>query len=173
MNNVYVYIHKRLDNEEIFYVGIGLKYRSNEKKGRSLFWHKVVNKYGYSIDIIAKNLPRELACNIEKSLIKYYGKRVDNTGTLVNFTDGGEGICGLKHSEYTKKLISANRKGKNLNNGWLPKNKNRAKKILDVSTMITYNSIHEAALSLNMKRQTLNAQLRGQNANKTNLIYKE
>ena len=48
-----------------------------------------------------------------------------------------------------------------------------SKKIIDTITNKIFDSLTLAALSINMKRTTLNAQLSGQNKNKTNFKYLE
>ena len=48
-----------------------------------------------------------------------------------------------------------------------------SKKIINIKTNEIFDSILLAALSINMKRTTLNAQLSGQNKNKTNFKYLE
>ena len=48
---------------------------------------------------------------------------------------------------------------------------NSAKKVLNTKTGVTYGSVKEAAISINMKTTTLVAQLSGQNTNRTNLEY--
>ena len=42
-----------------------------------------------------------------------YGRKDLIEGTLVNFTDGGEGVCGWKASDETRKKISDKQKGEN------------------------------------------------------------
>lgn len=87
-----VYIHKRLDNNEIFYVGIGKsEKRIFDKKSRNLLWHNYVNKFGFSVEIIKNDISWEEACKIETDLIKKHGRKDLNTGILVNMTDGGDG----------------------------------------------------------------------------------
>jgi hypothetical protein len=99
-----VYFHRRKDTNEVFYVGIGSKVsRSSSKSDRSEFWWKVVNKYGYIIDVIQKGLTWEEACKEEIRLIKLYGRRDKNLGPLVNLTDGGDGKLGCKHTEESKR----------------------------------------------------------------------
>jgi anti-sigma28 factor (negative regulator of flagellin synthesis) len=84
-----VYLHKRKDNSEVFYVGIGRKDRPYSKY-RNKFWKAVADK-GYSIEIIHENVLWEDACRIERELIKEYGRRDLGLGNLTNMTDGGEG----------------------------------------------------------------------------------
>jgi hypothetical protein len=89
-----VYLHITKDVNAIFYVGIGDKDRPKNTDDRSDFWRKVVAKYGYNIQIICKNISWKLACQMEIALIKKYGRRDRNKGTLVNHTDGGDGVAG-------------------------------------------------------------------------------
>jgi hypothetical protein len=101
----YLYRHIRLDTNEPFYIGIGSDdtyKRANNKKGRSYSWKDIAYKYLYKIDIILDNLTWEEACEKEKEFIKLYGRKDLNLGTLVNFTDGGEGQNNRKDSIETK-----------------------------------------------------------------------
>lgn len=99
----YVYQHIRLDTNEVFYIGIGkTKYRVFDKRSRNKYWHHIVNKAGYRIDIIAEGITWEEACQKEKELIEYYGRKDLGLGPLVNMTEGGEGTLGRIMSEMTK-----------------------------------------------------------------------
>lgn len=107
-----VYRHRRNDTNEIFYVGIGkTEKRAYSIHSRSKFWKSIVNKYGYSVEIVCTCDTWQEACQIEQYLIKYYGRRDLGTGTLVNLTDGGEGVLGHKPSEETLKKKSEAMKG--------------------------------------------------------------
>lgn len=88
-----VYIHKRKDNDEVFYVGIGndIKRANNVKNRNNNYWKRIVKKYGHIVEIIEENLTWEEACTKEIELIKKYGRTDLNEGTLVNMTDGGDG----------------------------------------------------------------------------------
>ena len=58
----YVYIHTRLDNKQVFYVGIGkAKNRVYSKNHRNNLWYKIVNKHGYEYKIIYQDLTWEEA----------------------------------------------------------------------------------------------------------------
>ena len=48
-----------------------------------------------------------------------------------------------------------------------------ARKVIDVSSGVIYDTVNEAASINNLKRTTLIAMLKGQNKNKTNLKYYE
>lgn len=99
----YIYTHIRNDTNEPFYVGKGKGRRCFTKKGRNDHWHRVVNKYGYQVKIVAENLDEELAFLAEAECIDLY-KRLGYK--LVNMTDGGEGASGYQHTdEHKAKLI--------------------------------------------------------------------
>jgi group I intron endonuclease len=107
--NKVVYRHLRNDDGSTFYIGMGNEKRPYTKDGRSKFWNNIVNKYGYSVEVLAKNLSLEEAEDLEKLLIKEYGRKDLGLGNLTNLTDGGEGTINV--SEEVKKKISERRKG--------------------------------------------------------------
>ena len=134
----YIYLHKRLDTEEIFYVGIGTKVSTNgrirgyeraySKSNRNRHWKFIVNKTKYNIIIYKEKLTRKEANKIEIDLIQKYGRKDLNLGTLCNYTNGGDGIANLTPEirkimsekrkniiikESTRKLMSANTKLRN------------------------------------------------------------
>lgn len=110
---IIVYRHRRLDTNEIFYVGIGkTEKRAYNKYNRSKFWKSITNKTDYSVEIISKVDTWEEACELEQFLIQEYGRKDLGTGILVNMTDGGEGMLGYKTSEETREKLSLARTGK-------------------------------------------------------------
>lgn len=133
-NNAYVYIHRRLDTNEVFYVGIGstLKFRRAYRfisGRRNSIWNRIYKKHGVVVEIMHKNLSWEEACKIEIELIAKYGTLFDSTGVLANMTKGGDGAYGRvrkqesieKHrskmlgrvcSEETKRKIGLANKGR-------------------------------------------------------------
>jgi hypothetical protein len=105
----YLYRHIRLDKNEPFYVGIGsddFYKRAYDKKSRNRHWRFVVNKTAYKVDIILSNLTWEEACEKEIEFIKIYGRQDLKEGTLVNMTDGGEGVLGSKMTDEAKKSMA-------------------------------------------------------------------
>lgn len=105
----YVYRHIRLDKNEPFYIGIGTDtnyQRAYSKHSRNIFWQRVVKKTNYDVEIIMDNLTKDKAKLKEIELITLYGKKINNTGTLVNITDGGESGSGYKHTEESKRKIA-------------------------------------------------------------------
>jgi len=98
----YVYQHIRLDTNKVFYIGISndLNYkRSISKNDRNILWQRIVKKYGFKTEILFDNISWEDACKKEMELIKFYGRKDLKEGSLVNLTNGGEGIPGFKHSK--------------------------------------------------------------------------
>jgi hypothetical protein len=94
MNNTLLYFHRRKNTNEVFYVGIGSKYRAKSSKDRNAYWHNIVNKVGYDIEIVHKDLSWKEACELETKYIKQFGRKDLGLGNLVNMTDGGDGTKG-------------------------------------------------------------------------------
>lgn len=87
-----VYRHIRLDKNEPFYIGIGKMRRAYSKHGRNTLWKKIVAHTDYEVDVLFDDITEEEAREKEIEFIKLYGRIDQKTGTLSNFTDGGEGI---------------------------------------------------------------------------------
>ena len=103
----YVYRHIRLDKNEPFYIGIGsdAKYqRADYKglKGRNRYWHRIVGKTDYEVEIILDDLTFEESLKKEQEFIALYGRVNNKTGILCNLTDGGEGAKGYITTEESK-----------------------------------------------------------------------
>jgi hypothetical protein len=145
----YVYRHIRIDKNEPFYIGIGKDntykraFQSSKTK-RSDFWHNIASK-GYEVEILMDNLTWEQACEKEKEFISIYGRRDLGQGTLVNLTNGGDGVIelskesiesirkkltGLKQSEYTK-----NKRKESLKNVYKNEDLRNLKKIQSSNVM--------------------------------------
>ena len=108
-----VYRHIRLDKNEPFYIGIGkTEKRAYEKIKRNQFWNNVINKTDYQVEILFNDLSWEQAEEKEKEFIALYGKKDNNTGCLVNITDGGGGRLGARHTEESKRKIGEESKNR-------------------------------------------------------------
>lgn len=112
----YIYRHIRLDSNNPFYIGIGTKpsnFLSIEKEysrayssyTRSNFWNRIVNKYGYKVDILLESNDYHFIKEKEKEFISIYGRINNKSGVLCNLTDGGEGSSGRILSTSTKEKI--------------------------------------------------------------------
>jgi hypothetical protein len=100
-----VYQHRRKDNNNIFYIGIGKsRNRAYSKINRNKHWWNIVNKTGYEVDILIEGCTWKQACDIEKGIISSYGRADLGLGLLVNLTDGGEGIYNLSRETIEKRV---------------------------------------------------------------------
>lgn len=132
----YLYRHIRLDKNEPFYIGIGSdedgKYlRAYSTSSRNKHWENIINLTKFDVEILLDNLTWEEACEKEKEFIKLYGRKNLNTGTLVNWTDGGEGTLNTVITDETRKKMSKSQKG---NQTWLGKHhKNETKEKISKS----------------------------------------
>lgn len=88
----------------IFYIGKGSLKRAHAKDNRNKHWKNIVAKYGYSVKILAPWKQEKEALEHEKFLIKVFK---DLGYSLVNYTEGGEGVSGYKHTKDTKLKMSA------------------------------------------------------------------
>lgn len=119
-NRFYVYLHRRKDNNEVFYVGKGCGRRARTRHKRSEWWQNVVSKYGYYIEFVEKGLSEQCAYDLEVETIKFY-KECGHT--LCNMTKGGDGglfresnderktTKGIKLAEETKQKLRENYTG--------------------------------------------------------------
>lgn len=112
----YVYLHRKADNGEPFYVGKGVMRRrepyrrANVKARRSAHWQRTVAKYGVLVEIVAHFVSDADAQVFEKQMIAEIGRADLKRGPLVNLTDGGDGHCGLIVPESTLRKRSENAK---------------------------------------------------------------
>ena len=109
----YVYAHYKADSpdNDPFYIGKGKSLRDLSHK-RNPHWKNIVAKHGFVSKRLAENLTEEQAWDLEKTLIKQYGKLSEGTGCLCNMANGGEGASGTIHSAETKSKWSIAKKGK-------------------------------------------------------------
>ena len=189
MANKCVYIHRRDDTGDVFYVGIGNYDRPYRSKNRNNLWHKIANKTSYSIEVLYDRLKWDAACEIESFLISLYGRIVLGTGKLANIGDGGEGRPCPIVSKETREKMSKSRKGlkpwnygvKGYSIGIRTKEtRNKMRKsalgknnkiILDMRTGIFWSSLNEASKISGLTISCLSRQLNGERKNKTTLIY--
>ena len=159
-----LYRHRTKDTLEPFYVGISSeRTRPFLKKRRSSFWRNVESKHGRTVEILADNLSKDDACELEEFLIEEYGRRDLNNGPLVNMTSGGEHF---KHSETSKKMMSEKKIG---NKNSVGREDPKKTKVLDTSNNRIYDSISEAAKALGVHHATVSRWLSGKTKNKSSL----
>jgi len=105
----YLYRHIRLDKNEPFYIGVAthLKRAYDKSSRKNKIWKSIIAKTEYRVEILFDDLTREQALEKEIEFISFYGRIDLKTGTLANYTNGGEELNGLwnkgrKASEETK-----------------------------------------------------------------------
>lgn len=123
-NNYYVYEHIRNDNNTVFYVGKGRGQRAYNSR-RNSHHDRIVDKYGFTVNIVKDNLSENEAFELEQELIKDYvfnkGYGIDIEGLrksdsiyqLTNHTLGGDGANGAVHTKEWCKQHSEDMKGEN------------------------------------------------------------
>lgn len=124
----YVYLFYRdIEMTDPFYVGKGKEDRvghheiiaksDRKKKGRKYnSIRKCLRNFGFLPKrMFAVALDEATAFEIEKALIKFYGRLDIGTGCLTNLTDGGEGPSGAVKSPETRKKL-----GESLAKIWTP-----------------------------------------------------
>jgi hypothetical protein len=103
----YVYAYIRESNGTPYYIGKGKKYRAYAKHGKI-----PVPKDRSRIVFLEQNLSDVGACALERRYIRWYGRKDQRTGILLNFTDGGEGTSGRICSDQTKLKMKAANSGR-------------------------------------------------------------
>ena len=106
MSKYYVYVFLREDRYTPYYVGKG--------QGNRCFVKRKSNNPPQDRDRIVKvkeNLTEEESLELEKLLIKFWGRKDIGTGILHNHTDGGEGTSGRIVSEEEIRTKKKNKGG--------------------------------------------------------------
>jgi hypothetical protein len=115
-NNFYIYFHINPLTNKVFYVGKGKLKRAFDRRKRSDYWKRVVNKYGYIVDIVNSNLSEEKAFELEIMYIKRF-----NVKNLVNYTIGGSGGDTISFNPNRSLIIEKQKKYANDNRELLSK----------------------------------------------------
>ena len=105
----YIYVHKKLTDNSVFYVGRGKGKRKTSKQNRNNHWKNIVAKHGFDVEIIEDCLTFEQSNEREIFWIQKYR---DDGVILANITLGGGGVSGRKRTEDEKNRISIALKGK-------------------------------------------------------------
>lgn len=110
MNIYYVYAYINSKTNLPYYIGKGKNDRAYQSHGRVK-----IPKDKSKIVFLERNLTEIGALALERRYIKWYGRKSDNTGILLNLLEGGQGSClpnelngmyGKKHTEETRKKMS-------------------------------------------------------------------
>lgn len=106
MNSYYVYLHRRLTDNKVFYVGKGCGRRAWNFNNRNRYWHNVKEKHGVVVDFVATNLDEKSALQLEMQTIKSLRELGE---PLTNLSSGGESPI---FQEESRKRMSESRKGR-------------------------------------------------------------
>ena len=88
----YVYLHRRMSDGRIFYVGKGSDKRAKDTLHRNIVWKNIFAKHGRSIEFCQVGMVENDAHLLEMWLIA----KLRHEGVfLANMTDGGEGLSGM------------------------------------------------------------------------------
>lgn len=110
----YVYLWLRHKNSKHgpklspYYVGKGSGNRAFNPRQRRV---KPPKDRSYIV-FAQEGLTEQEAFDLERYYIALYGRKDLGTGILGNFTDGGEGASGLRHSQESRNKMSRAQKGK-------------------------------------------------------------
>jgi hypothetical protein len=138
----YTYIHFKADTSKPFYIGKGQGRRHLVKTKRNNYWNNVVNKHGFTSEILCKWKTEHEALEHEKFLIQCFK---DIGIPLVNLTDGGEGTSGWVPSDSWRAKKSALQKA-NFVNPML--NKTSVEKRKNTITGRTLSEFHKVNIGL-------------------------
>ena len=95
MNIYYVYAYLRASDNTPYYIGKG----KNDRAFSS--YHSVsVPKDKSKIVFLERNLTDVGACALERRYIRWYGRKINNTGILYNITEGGDGNSAPRNEEW-------------------------------------------------------------------------
>ena len=178
MNNIfYVYGLFRPNEEEPFYIGKGHgdRYKKSTFLSKTTNTHKknIINKIKLSGEkviskILFENLTEPESFIKEIELIKHY-KKISEGGTLVNYTNGGEGTAGLERTDEWKRKIGISNTGKkhseetnlkmrNLKLGKTSKDCPNSRAIIAAGKY--FDSAQDAAKSIGVVKQTISNRAR-------------
>lgn len=102
MQQHYVYLHRRSDTGQVFYVGKGKGDRAFRATSRNRHWRNIVAKAGDPlVEFALRDADEELALLCEVELIDRF-RRLGLR--LCNMTDGGEGVSGLKRKQSAEEI---------------------------------------------------------------------
>ena len=122
----YVYLHRYASGPKegrVFYVGKGSGDRYTVKwRLYNPYWTNIINKYGFTAEIVMRFDNEACAFSFERALIKHYGRK-----NLCNLTDGGDGTSGVIRSDESRAAMSKRMMGNKNAAGTVPSEETRIK----------------------------------------------
>lgn len=95
----YVYAYLRDSDKTPYYIGKGKDNRAFSKQ------HNIPLPNKSNIVFLEQNLSEIGAFALERFYIRWYGRKINNSGILRNISEGGDGTSGFNHSEETKQKM--------------------------------------------------------------------
>jgi len=105
----YTYMHCRADDGKPFYIGKGKGRRAWSVFSRNSHWRSVVAKHGRTVVLLSRWEKEQDALDHERMLIASFRSMGIS---LANFSSGGAGNSGVKHSEETKRRMADRARGR-------------------------------------------------------------
>lgn len=99
MNKYFVYVFLRADRYTPYYVGKGTRKRDYDRHGRPCGRPDDKSR----IVRVKEGLTEAEAFGLERTLIKFWGRKYNGTGILHNISEGGDGPSGIIQTEEQKK----------------------------------------------------------------------
>ena len=87
MNKYYIYIHRKITDGYIFYIGKGCAKRAWNFNNRNPLWTNIAKKHGVDVEIVFDKLTEAFALELEKNLIAEFNLL---GYSLANLSTGGE-----------------------------------------------------------------------------------
>lgn len=184
----YVYLHRRVDNNEVFYVGCATKraYHGGYECGHKAQYSRAYDFQqrkpewfatreaagGLVVEFVQEFTDRTEAFALEVGLIAKYGRADRGKGILVNHTDGGDGMPGFKDRPESRQMKSITKIGSlNPMYGKTGAKHPMARPVVHVLTGIFYDTVQEAADTFGYKMKTLHNLLSNHRLNRTPLRF--
>jgi len=155
-NRWHVYVDRRCDDGKPFYVGKGNDARLS-RSVRNLRHTNVAKKHGFVREVVMTTPDENFALQKERELITEFHTRDYDGGC--NYTAGGDGVSGLRHTQESKDKNRAAHVGKTLSKETCEKKsvsmklskKVYRRKVVKLSAGVvvdTYDSVADAARSV-------------------------
>ena len=178
MNNIvdggkyYLYRWVREDKGDVFYVGIGSKHnrkyflthkseytRAYKMQSRNTHFMNIKDNYPCNLEIVMESNDYEFIKQKEVEFINTYG-RYEFGGTLVNYTDGGEG---------TKGRVMSKNQILNMSGG----NHHNSKRVIRLSDKKVFTSVREASVKCGISYDVAMNILNNRCINRVGIIFEK
>ena len=171
MKDFYVYAYLREDGTP-YYIGKGRRYRIDKPHRHN---NAALPPKERRIKLL-ENLTEERAHHWERECIRYWGRKIDNTGILNNLTEGGEGVVGFRHSDETKRKLrdkATKEWEERRSKGQTKMSEESRKKLSESRKGIVFDEAHRKKLSEAQKRRFSNPEERSKLSRRSGILHTE